>query len=99
MILWQLLLSLLGILAYIKEDDKKFILWFVLANCMKLFGIFIFIPLILLKEKRVFAAILKTLAGISGVVVCKLIYSGNVAYQASTKAFSGFFETNGINFF
>lgn len=82
---------LLGILAYIKEDDKKFILWFVLANCMKLFGIFIFIPLILLKEKRVFAAILKTLAGISGVVVCKLIYSGNVAYQASTKAFSGFF--------
>lgn len=80
---------LLGINAYMKGNTKKFIFWFIFANTMKLFGIFIFIPLILLDEKKIIRIIGKFIAGISGVVVCKLLFGSNAAYVASTKAFSG----------
>lgn len=45
--------TLLGILYYIKNNKKRFILFFAIAITMKLFALFIFIPLILLKEKKI----------------------------------------------
>lgn len=79
---------LLGIRAYMRGDTKSFILWFALANTMKLFGVFVFVPLVLLHEKRIFYIVLQFISGMAGVLICKLIYGSNAAYIASTKAFS-----------
>ena len=43
---------LLGLHAYMKGNQRGFLLWFMLANTLKLFAVFVFIPLVLLKEKR-----------------------------------------------
>lgn len=80
---------LLGIKAYIRNNRKGFILWFMLANTMKLFGVFIFVPLILLTEKRIFPVLKEMVLGLGGILLCKILYGRDVAYIASTKAFSG----------
>ncbi|ADO38800.1 EpsG family protein [Eubacterium callanderi] len=85
----SILFVLLGIYSFIKKETKKFILWFVLANTMKLFSVFIFIPLVLLKEKKIFKATIQILLGLLGIIICKLLFRGNAAYIASTKSFSG----------
>ncbi|WP_346692370.1 hypothetical protein, partial [Coprobacter fastidiosus] len=84
----SIVFMLLGIYCYMKNNLKGFILWFLLANTFKLFAIFIFIPLILLKEKRLIRICLYTLAGLSGIFLCKILYHSNAAYLASTKKFS-----------
>lgn len=43
---------LLGINAYLENDMKKFCFWFAVATPLKLFAILIFVPLLVLKEKR-----------------------------------------------
>lgn len=52
---------LLGIYYYLKEDEKKFLLFFAIALPLKTFAVFIFLPLLLLREKRVIGIGLKTL--------------------------------------
>lgn len=86
--IFSIYFSLLGILAYLKRDNRKFIFYFIIANTLKLFSVFIFIPLLLLREKKIINIIWKTAAGFSGVLLCKLLFLGNVAYAASTKSFA-----------
>ena len=43
---------LAGLLAYMKGRTRSFLLWFLVATTLKPFGLFIFIPLVLLREKR-----------------------------------------------
>lgn len=81
-------LMLYGILNYIKNDNRRFLFFFCLANTFKLFSIFAFVPLVLLKEKNILIAIKNLLLGMVGVLVCKILYINNVEYIASTKAFS-----------
>ena len=50
----SLVFQLLGVYAFIKGDDKKFVIWFGIAFCFKFFAIVIFIPLMLLRYKKVF---------------------------------------------
>lgn len=50
-----LYLMLKGTEAYIKDDTKGFVLWYAIANSIKFIPIFVFIPLVLLKEKRILA--------------------------------------------
>ncbi|MDQ5984043.1 MAG: hypothetical protein RUMPE_01074 [Eubacteriales bacterium SKADARSKE-1] len=45
--------TLMGIFYYLKGYTKRFVLFFALAISLKLFALFIFIPLLLLKEKRI----------------------------------------------
>ncbi len=45
-------LTLLGLLAYIKNDNKKFLFWFIIAIQFKQFAFFVFMPLLLLREKN-----------------------------------------------
>ena len=45
-------LTLLGLLAYIKNENKKFLFWFVIAIQFKQFALFLFMPLLLLREKN-----------------------------------------------
>ena len=52
-----LLFILKGFHAILKGDTKKFILWFAVSVSFKVISLFIFIPLILLEEKRIWYVI------------------------------------------
>ena len=45
--------QLLSLYAYIKNDDKKFLLWSSIAFCCKYFSILIFLPLLIHKYKKI----------------------------------------------
>ncbi len=49
----ELFFILLGLLYYVKDDEKKFIAWFSVAVVMKYFALILFIPLLLMREKNV----------------------------------------------
>lgn len=51
--------TLTGIYYYLKGSMPKFIFWFAVAIVFKLFAMFIFIPLILLKEKKIHRIVLQ----------------------------------------
>ena len=78
---------LLGLRAYLRGRLGRFLLWFAIANTFKLFAIFIFVPLLLLREKRLRVVALQLGVGLLGLVACRAIYHGNVAYKASTSGF------------
>ena len=78
---------LLGLRAYLCGRLGRFLLWFAIANTFKLFAIFIFVPLLLLREKRLRVVALQLGVGLLGLVACRAIYHGNVAYKASTSGF------------
>ena len=78
---------LLGLRAYLRGRLGRFLLWFAIANTFKLFAIFIFVPLLLLREKRLRMVALQFGVGLLGLVACRAIYHGNVAYKASTGGF------------
>lgn len=44
---------MLGIRAYLKRDDRRFVLWFAIAAPFKYFSILAYVPLVLLREKRI----------------------------------------------
>lgn len=48
-----LLFMLKGFHALIKGDTKKFVIWFALSVSFKVISLFVFIPLVLLSEKRI----------------------------------------------
>jgi len=81
-------LMLAGILAYMQGKTRSFLLWFLAANTLKLFGLFIFIPLVLLREKRLPRALGQIVVGILGLVLCRLLYRGDLAFEASTGGFT-----------
>ena len=78
---------LLGLRAYLRGRLGRFLLWFAIANTLKLFALFIFVPLLLLREKRLRVVALQVVVGLIGLVGCRAIYHGNVAYKASTGGF------------
>lgn len=58
-----LFLILKGYTAYINHDKKKFVICFMLANSFKFISIFIFIPLVLLSEKKVYKILCSLIVG------------------------------------
>lgn len=48
----SVIFQLLGFHAYIKREDKKFVFWFGIAFCLKYFAAVIFLPLLLLRRKK-----------------------------------------------
>lgn len=79
---------LLALRAYLADDLKAFIGWFVLANTLKLFALFIFIPLVLLREKRLRVAFAQLVTGLLGLIACRLLYHGDAGYAAATSGFT-----------
>ncbi|MDW4573363.1 hypothetical protein R8Z57_11330 [Microbacterium sp. M3] len=79
---------LAGLSAYLKGQTRAFLLWFLAANTLKLFALFIFIPLVLLREKRLPRAFLQIVFGVLGLALCRLLYRGDLAFQASTGGFT-----------
>ncbi len=86
-------LMLAGLLAYLKGNSKRFILWFLAANTFKLFALFVFIPLVFLRQKRLPRAFLQVIVGLLGLIVCRLAYRGNLAYEISTGGFTTLYLT------
>lgn len=79
---------LAGLLAYVKGNTRAFLLWFLAANTFKLFALFIFIPLVLLREKRLPRALGQVVVGVLGLALCRLLYRGDLAFEASTGGFT-----------
>lgn len=79
---------LAGVLAYMKGNTRSFLLWFLAANTLKLFALFIFIPLVLLREKRLLRAFSQIVVGVLGLVLCRLLYRGDLAFEVSTGGFT-----------
>ncbi|MDO5555873.1 MAG: hypothetical protein Q4G09_04340 [Clostridia bacterium] len=79
---------LLGIYAYMNNDYKKFILWFAIAIPLKLFAIFAFIPLVLLKEKKITKIILSIICGCLILAVSRFFSSLMPYYIESTELFN-----------
>jgi len=78
---------LLGIYYYLKDDLKKFTLFFAVAISLKLFALIIFIPLLLLKEKNIWKIILYGIASVSLLFLSKLIYMNAPMYYESMHGF------------
>ncbi len=83
---------LYGIVNYLKGNYKKFLIWFMIAATFKYFAIFVFIPLLLLKEKRILFIIRDMMILISLSVVEKIIFTRHHISRLSESAGGGFLE-------
>ncbi len=90
---------LLGLISYLKEDKKKFYLYFSFAIVLKFFALFIFIPLILVKEKNVLKILGKLFIGLAffifftifGLLMAKLFHS-----LSSPEVYNSLIEDNSV---
>lgn len=85
--LLPLIFIVLGLYYYLKEDKRKFLLFFTIATSIKLFALFIFLPLLLLKEKNIWKIILYSIISLSLVILPKLIFHNAPMYYESMHAF------------
>lgn len=67
--------TLLGIYGYLKKNNKCFVISFSLAIAMKMFAVWIFIPLVLLKEKRIWRILVYGVEGLAALVVPKIYFA------------------------
>lgn len=65
---------LMGLWAYLRKDKKKFLIWFALAISCKMIALFVFIPLLLLEEKRILYVLRSLLAGLSLSLLSKILF-------------------------
>ena len=75
---------LMGFLMYIRGDMKKFVLFFMVAITLKYFALFVFIPLVLLKEKRIMKILQYVVSGLSLTILINFIFSFDKSTQTST---------------
>ncbi|MCD8091227.1 MAG: hypothetical protein LUD81_11525 [Clostridiales bacterium] len=77
----SLLCVLAGLYFYIKNDNKKFTLFFAAAVPLKSFAVFVYIPLLLMKEKNIARIILKTAVVFVIQLVFALPFIGDTYYK------------------
>lgn len=79
-------LMLAGIREYVKSDKItwKFLVIFSFAASLKIFALFVFIPLVLLREKRILYVIWDFLIGMVFILLCVLPYAGRADYKEAT---------------
>ena len=96
--------QLLGVKAYLERKDKKFIFWFGIAFCLKYFSVVLFLPLLLIRHKRILSWI-TSLAGMLCPFVLTSIpfvrsydrFSTELSGDLLTKLFN--FDGNGYSLF
>ncbi len=66
--------SLLGIYGFLNKNNKCFIVSFGIAMACKLFAVWLFIPLLLLREKRISRLMLNAVGAFSFIVVPKIYF-------------------------
>lgn len=69
--------TLVGVYYFIKEDNKKFLLFFAIAAQYKFFPLFVFIPLLLLKEKNIVKIAINMLGVTIPMAILRLPFLGN----------------------
>lgn len=79
---------LLGLLMYIKGNFKWFLIFFAVAIPIKIFALFIFIPLILLKHKKILQIIKYAFLGLIPLLLTKLISFQMPMYKESQSVFT-----------
>lgn len=67
--------SLLGIYGFLRKNDKCFLMSFAIAIATKLFAFWLFIPLLLLREKKIWKLMAKTILVFSAIVIPKLYFA------------------------
>lgn len=67
--------TLLGLYAYMKGNNKGFVASFAVAAAMKMFALWIFIPLVLLKEKRIWRILVYGIESISVIAIPKIYFA------------------------
>lgn len=79
-------MMLWGIYEYVKTDKItwKFLLIFSFAASLKIFALFVFIPLVLLKEKRILAVIGDFMAGLLFIALSLVPYAWRTDYHESS---------------
>lgn len=80
----SLYFSLVAINKYMEGNMKGFLLYFTIAVSMKYFALFIFIPLLLLKEKNIFKIAGNVIISILPVLVCRLLIPMGISYPEAT---------------
>lgn len=75
--------TLCGINAYFDDKYKKFSLYFACAIACKMFALWVFIPLVLLKFKKLYQVILAGIAGISVIVLPRVLFGIMDSFNAS----------------
>lgn len=70
-----------GLYYYLKEEEWKCYLCFWISIPLKIYGLFLLLPLILLKEKRIGAILVKTAGICSLYVLLKLLFVGDSVYS------------------
>ncbi|MDD3048718.1 MAG: glycosyltransferase 87 family protein [Bacilli bacterium] len=86
--IFTLFFTLLGLLFYFKKDTTKFILFFGIAMTFKYFPIFIFIPLLLAKEKNIWEIVKKCFYVMIPIAIEILIYIWSPAFRDGVLGFS-----------
>lgn len=83
----SILFTLIGIYFYLKDDLKKFTLFFTIAISLKLFALFIYIPLLIFKEKKIWKIIIYAICSLILVILPKIIYWNAPLYYESMHQF------------
>ena len=65
---------LLGLWAYIKDERIKFLVFFALAVPFKQYALFLFVPLLVLREKKIWNIILNAIGSLSVLIVSNLLF-------------------------
>ncbi|MCI8994061.1 MAG: hypothetical protein HFI30_00025 [Lachnospiraceae bacterium] len=79
---------LFGILAYAKKREGQFLFWFTLSIPFKYYALFIFVPLLLLKEKKILNLIPKLMIVVSLTLLCGLPFENRTAAMMEKAEFS-----------
>lgn len=66
--------TLCGIYAYLQEKDKKFISYFSCAIACKMFALWVFIPLLLIKYKKVWKVLVGFFCGVGLIIIPKVYF-------------------------
>lgn len=79
------LLMLIGFLLYLEDKLLPFTVLFALAVPFKSFALLLYIPLILLREKRIVYLFFSGALLLGPLAICKLLFSGSVMYNTALK--------------
>lgn len=99
----ELLFILIGVYGYIKNDNKMFLFWFAVAVTFKMFALFVFVPLVLLREKRLIRVIITIIEGGSLLLFFKIFQKlyfipSQVGEEYLSGHFSGYVFQSQIGF-
>lgn len=91
---------LLGYYYYLKNDNKRFVLFFSIAVTFKYFALLFFVPILLLKQKNIFKIIINIVGALFFAALETLIYiitpgfsSGVLSFGAVTYIFKAVIDT------